>query len=303
MPGGLAARIKGAVPTAAATPSLAPAVAPRRQARGWSRMRRTLVGAGVANLFLASAVAAAWIAGVPQPVKALFGIETSPPVAVSSAPRGKPVAVPRPRAEAPRELPPTIAPSLGGARDAVMPPPALQPLSTERVVVAGPPPPVRSRPPADNVDRAAELRRVRTTDQPRVAADALRHNAQLPQLSAPAMRDVIEPLRDTARDGAGRPDLPDGDDIRDRIARRDQTLDAPTAGSTIERPQLPDAATLETARAGPTPELPPQVAAPTPPQPPATSVPEKTRQPDRPEQADRPPRRLRERLQRIRPRN
>jgi hypothetical protein len=313
MPDGLAARIKAAAPAAAAAQALPPVVAPRRPTRGWSRGRKIVVGAGVANLFLASAVAAAWIAGVPQPVKALLGIETSPVAATPAARKGVIVA-PAPRVEAPGEVapsPPPLAPSLEGGRSAIVSPP-LPLLSPERVVVA--PPPIQSRPPAELVDRAAGLRRERAIERPRIeAVEALRDRVERPEMPAVAIRDRIESLRETRGDRADRPEMQDAAAVRDRIeARRDVPADVPAAA--VERPQLPDAATLEAARAArvgmaadrPVPAGAAAAVPATPtaaPPPAAAGAPEQAQPVERPHRVDRPPRRLRERLQRQRQHN
>jgi hypothetical protein len=308
MPEGLTARIKAAVPVAAAAQALPPVVVPRRPMRAWSRGRKIIVGAGVANLFLASAVAAAWIAGVPQPVKALLGIETSP-VATAPAARKDPIVAPVPRAEAPGEAaPPPLAPSLEGGRSAIVSPPVPQ-LSPERVVAA--PPPIQSRPAAELADRAAGLRRERSIERPRIeAVEALRDRGERLETPAVAIRERVERPREVPGERA---EMLDADGVRNRIeARRDGLTAAPPAAA--EPLPLPDVATIEAARAtrvGTAADTPVPADAAT--SVPATSTvaatptdagaPEQARPAERLDRVKRPPRRLRERLQRLRPRS
>lgn len=290
LPSGLAERIKASAAGNARAPELPPVAAPRRPARGgsrqWSRGRRILVGAGVANLFLASAVAAAWFAGVPAPVRALLGIESPQ----SAAPAVVPTRTVTPELviEAPRANAPVTAatPALEGGRDALAVPvvtaPAIQQTPALKAAAAD----ARIKPAAALAERAADLRRERLAEMPR--------------------NDAADTVRDALRDRAERQQGATASSIRDRIETpKSPVADAGASGADAIPAYPPDTATrIEARRDARQTEA--VTAPPVTPKPaPAPAGDGEAAKPavDRPERVDRPPRRLRERLQRLRQRS
>lgn len=288
VPDGLAARIKAVAMQPACADALPPLRAPRRAGRGWSRGRRILVAAGAANLFLASAVAAAFVVGVPAPVRELLGLA---PAVMPQAPVVKRPATPSQSqttiaSEAVEPLMPAAQPELGGGRMPLAEPEMVplrlpaQRIKTLRTTPARPEQP-GSRLVEHRHERLIErpVNMPETPKLPRERPDGVDNASRAERIEAVRER-LAETTPDlTSEPGAVRSQLPDSERAQAlREARAGIASEVAAAGSAVETPPPPAVATTTGEEAS------------------AKAV-----TAERPERFKRPPRRLRERLQRQRP--